>query len=227
MAGPIANKVILPDDTGNTGKKIRTQTRVVGPDTVHEHYFVQARAAQILTVYRLALVQNTVLASAQNGTTAGMLFGHMPSAVSGKAMRLRRVGLTSQHSTVLATPTAPRLLIRRYTSSGALSGTLLAPNINDSLNHIAPAALYSLANTGTTVVHVGIGMGSAGLVGALTAVGSYEPCFKDIIDPAADEDEWPVFYPGEGFVVYQDTAGTTSDTRKFNLQILSDEIDTA
>jgi hypothetical protein len=227
MAAPVAGIITLPDDSGNAGKKVRTQTRVVGSDTVHEHYWVPTRQAKVLSIYRLALVQATVLASAQNGTTAGMLFGHMPSSVTGKAMRLRRLSVTSQHSTALATPTAPRLLVRRYTSSGGLSGTLIAPNLNDSTNHAAPACLYSLANTGTTVVHVSIGFGAAALAGALTAVGAYEPCFKDLIDPAADEDDWPIFYPGEGFVVYQDVAGTTSDTRKFNLQFLADEIDTA
>lgn len=227
MAAPIADKIILPLDTGNTGKKVRTQTRVVGADTVHEHFWVETRQGKILSIYRLALVQNTVLAAAQNGTTAGMLFGHMGSAVSGKAMRLRRMSFTTQHSTALATPTAPRLLVRRFTSAGALSGALLAPNINDSANHATPACLFSLANTGTTVVHVGIGFGAAGIAGALTAVGAYEPCYKDIIDPAADEDDWPMFRPGEGFVVYQDVAGTASDTRKFNLQICCDEIDTA
>lgn len=227
MAAPVADKILLPDDTGNLGKKVRTQTRVVGSDTVHEHFFVPLRQARIISVYRLALVQATILASAQNGTTAGMLFGHMPSAVSGKAMRLRRLSITTQHSTALATPTAPRLLVRRYTSSGALSSGLLAPNINDSVVHVTPACLFSLVNTGTTVVHVGIGFGTAAVAGALTAVGAYEPCFKDIIDPASDEDDWPVFRPGEGFVVYQDVAGTASDTRKFNLQFLADEIDTA
>ena len=227
MAAPVDAIVQLPDDSGNSGKKVRTQTEVVGGNVVHTHYFIPQRKAKILSVYRLALVQGTVLASAQNGTTAGMLFGHMGSAVSGKAMRLRRMAFSSQHSTALATPTAPRLLIRRYTSSGALSGALLAPNVNDSAVHAAPAALFSLANTGTTVVHVGIGFGTSGIAGALTAVGAYEPCYKDIIDPASDEDDWPVFRPGEGFVVYQDVAGTASDTRKFNLQLLADEIDIA
>ena len=225
MAAPVANKIILPLDTGNAGKNVRTQTRVVGADTVHEHFFINQRQAAVTSIYRLALVQNTVLASAQNGTTAGMLFGHMPSAATTRAMRLRRLTVTSQHSTALATPTAPRLLVRRYTSAGALSGALLAPNLNDSAVHAAPSCLFSLANTGTTVVHVGIGFSAAALAGALTAVGAYEPCYKDFIDPASDEDEWPVFRPGEGFVVYQDTAGTTSDTRKFNLQFLCDEID--
>lgn len=227
MAAPLAALVQLPTDAGNTGKKVRTQTRVVGADTVHEYFFVETRAAKVLSVYRLALVQATIVAAAQNGTTAGMLFGHMPSTVSGKAMRLRRLSLTSQHSTALATPTAPRLLVRRFTSSAGLSGALLAPNINDSGAHITPACLYSLVNTGVTVVHVGIGFGAAAVTSAITAVGASDPCYSDIIDPASDEDEWPVFHPGQGFVVFQDTAGTASDTRKFNIQLLADEVDTA
>ena len=113
----------------------------------------------------------------------------------------------------------------RFTSAGALSSGLLTPQRNDSAK-AAPALLLSAANTGTTVVQVAA-FGSSALVGALTAVGAYEPCFKDLVDPAADEDAWPIFYPGEGFVVYQDTAGTASDTRKFNILMAWDEIDTA
>lgn len=227
MAAPIAGMIQLPDDSGNTGKKVRSQTRVVGANTVHEHFFIQTREAKILSIYRLALVQATVQAAAQNGTTAGFLFAHLPSTATGKAMRLRRLSFSSQHSTALATPTAPRILVRRFTSSGGLTGTLVAPNINDSLVHATPAALFSLVNTGVTVVHVGIGFATGGIAGALTAVGAYEPCYKDLIDPASDEDEWPVFRPGEGFVAYQDVAGTTADTRKLNFQLLADEIDTA
>lgn len=227
MAAPIAATVRLPDDSGNSGKHIRTQSRVVGGATVHEHFFIQERQAKVISVYRLALVQATVLAAAQNGTTAVMLIAHMPASATGKAMRLRRLACTSQHSTAQATPTAPRLLARRFTSAAALSGALVAPTLNDSVLHATPAALYSLVTTGVTVVHVGIGFGAAALAGALTAVGAYEPCFKDIIDPAADEDDWPVFHPGQGFVVYQDVAGTASDTRKVNLQLLADEIDTS
>lgn len=224
MSVPVDSSIRLPDDSGNGGKYVRTQSRVVGGTTVHEHYYVQSRRASVLGVHRLAVAQQTVLAAAQNGTTAGFLFGHMGSAVSGKAFRIRRLSVTSQHSTALATPTAPRLLVRRYTSAGALSGAALAPTKNDS-THTSAASIFSLASTGNTVVHVGDGFGAAGLAGALTAVGAYEPCFKDIVDPAADEDDWPVFRPGEGFVVYQDTAGTASDTRKFNLVLLFDEIE--
>jgi hypothetical protein len=226
MAAPVAAIIQLPDDAGNAGKKIRTQSRVVGANTVHEHFFIEGRACQVLSVYRLAVTQQTVLAAAQNGTTAGFLFGHMPSTAGAKSLRIRRASFTSQHSTALATPTAPRLVIRRYTSAGGLSGAALAP-AKVKTSWANPAAIFSLVNTGNTVVHVGDPFGAAALAGALTAVGAYEPCYKDLVDPAADEDEWMEFAAGEGFVVYQDTAGTTSDTRKFSLQFLFDEIDTA
>ena len=73
MAAPIADKIVLPLDTGNTGKKVRTQTRVVGADTVHEHIYIPTRQAQVLGVYRLGMAQQTVLATAQNGTSTGFL----------------------------------------------------------------------------------------------------------------------------------------------------------
>jgi len=225
MTAPVAGFVQLPSDSGNTGKKMRTVRRTVGGDTVDAHYFVPVLSQSTTSVYRLALVQNTVLAAAQNGTTAVMLIGHMPSTATTRAMRLRRLSFSAQHSTALATPTAPRLLARRFTSSGSLTGALLAPNINDSAVHDTPACLFSLATTGLTVVHVGIGFGVGALPAAITAVGASDPCFLDMVDPASDEDEWPVFRPGQGFVVFQDTAGTASDTRKFNLQCLCDEID--
>lgn len=225
MAGPLDAIIKLPDDSGNTGPKVRTQTEVVGANIVHTHYYIQQRRAKVLGTYRYQQAQNTILAAAQNGTTAGMLFCHVPSSVSGKAARLRRLSFTSHHSTALATPTAPRLVVTRFTSANALTTTLQTPQKNKT-GYPTPVMLISPVNTGLTVVHVAP-FGSGALAGALTAVGAYEPCFKDMIDPAADEDDWPEFLPGEGFVVYQDVAGTASDTRKFNLQLAFDEIDIA
>ncbi|HKS16986.1 MAG TPA: hypothetical protein VJU16_06720, partial [Planctomycetota bacterium] len=82
MAGPVAAFVRLPDDASNTGKKVRTQSRVIGSDTVHEHFFIPTMKAEILGVYRWALDQQTVQASAQNGTSTGFFWAHVPSAVS-------------------------------------------------------------------------------------------------------------------------------------------------
>lgn len=48
----------LPDDTGNTGKKVRTVTRVTGSDTVHEHVFLVVRPVSF-SQYALASVSPT------------------------------------------------------------------------------------------------------------------------------------------------------------------------
>lgn len=226
MAAPLASNVRLPDDSGNTGKYVRTQTRVVGATIVHEHYFIPARQAELLGVYRYAQAQNTVLAAAQTPSAAGMLYLHVPASVTGKAARIRRIGVTSQHSTALATPTAPRIAAQLFTASAALNSGLLTPAKVKS-SYPTATMLLSAVVTGLTGFTLGAAFAAAGLAGALTAVGAYEPCYKDMVDPAADEDEWVQIGPGEGIVIYQDTAGTASDTRKFNLQLLWDEIDTA
>lgn len=225
MASPIADKITLPLDSGNTGKKVRTQTRVVGADTVHEHFFILEWKAKVLGTYRLGLAQQTVLASAQNGTSTGFLWIHMPTAISGKSARLRRLRIDSQHSTALATPTAPRITAVQFTFTGTASGAQVAAIENDRLG---PAAVLDLrtAVTGLTPSLIGA-LSTAGLSGAVTAVGAYPVVAIDMIDLVTPEDSWPVIAPGEGVVIYQDVAGTASDTRKFNLSMLWDEVDTA
>jgi hypothetical protein len=228
MAAPIADKVQLPDDSGNTGKKVRTQTRVVGANTVHEHFWVSTRQAQVLGVYRLGMAGIAVSASAQNGTSTGGLWFHIPSAVTSKKARIRKIFVSSRHTTAFAATASGRLAMSRFTFTGTASGASVTPVLNDTT---WPASIASLrtAVTGLTVSLVGI-LGTAGLVGSLTAVGAYYGAVDtDFINSSGsgDEDEWPVFAPGEGFVIWQDTAGTTSDTRQYDLDLLWDEIDTA
>ena len=225
MAGPIASKIILPDDSGNTGKKIRSQTRVIGADTVHEHFFVPVREEAVLGVYRLGMAQVTILAAAQNGTSTGFLWFSVPVGTTGKKVRLRRLSVVSQHATALATPTAPRLTVTRYTFTGTASGASLTPVKVDATSAASVADLRT-AVTGMTVSLVG-SIGTAPIVGAVTAVGAYSPTPVHIVDPTADEDEFIVLAAGEGIVTYQDTAGTTSDTRVANIILLWDDIDTA
>lgn len=222
MAGPIAAIVQLPDDAGNVGKKMRTQSRVVGSNTVHEHFFIEARLREILGVYRAALAQQTVAAAAQNGTSTGFLWAHVPTAVTNKWVRLRRMYVTSQHSTVLATPTAPRLAVSRMTFTGTASGAAVVAAKNDSA---APTPVFDLRTvvTGLTPSLVAL-LGAIGLTGALTAVGAYAPALIDCVDTDG-EDQWTIFKPGEGLVLWQDTAGTAADTRKFNPVLVWDEVD--
>lgn len=224
MAGPVAAKVNLPDDSGNTGPKVRTQTRVVGGNTVHEHFFISQRQAEILAVYRAVLDQQTVQAAAQNGTSSGFLWAHVPVAVANKKARLRKIMVDTQHSSALATPTAPRLVAQRFTFTGTASGATVAASKTNSGD---PAAVLDLrtAVTGLTVSLVNK-FKAFGIVGALTAVGAYAPA-PIVLGLHDAEDEWHTFASGEGFVLWQDVAGTAADTRKLNISLLWDEIDTA
>ncbi len=222
MTAPAESYIQLPDDAGNSGKKIHTATKLVGANTVHEHFYVSARKAKVLGVYKAAMTQQAVLAAAQNGTTTGFLWGHVPTAVSGKAARLRRMRIQSQLGSALATPTAPRIALSRFTFTGTASGATVAPSQVDST---APAPILDLrtAITGLTPA-LGARVGAAAIVGALTAVGAWNPAEERLAD-SLDEDEWDVFLPGQGFVAWQDTIGTASDTRVFNLNMVWDEVD--
>lgn len=224
MAGPVAASIILPDDSGNTGKKVRSQTKTVGGNSVHEHFFVPGRQAVLLGVYSLAMAQQTVLQTANDGTSTGLLWFHVPTAITNKKARIRKLLINSQHSTAFAGITAPRIVASRFTFTGTASGASVTPVKVDTAWATAVADLRT-AVTGLTVALVGL-MGAAALVGALTAVGAYEPSGIDLID-SVSEDAWWVFAPGEGLVLWQDTAGTASDTRKINITIAWDEVDTA
>lgn len=225
MAGPVVGTVALPDDSGNVGKKIRTQTKVISAVTVHEHFFVAARQAVLLGVYSsVPLAPSVILAAAQNGTATGFLWGHVPTAITNKKARLRKVWIHTMHNSALATPTSPRLVLARMTFSGTASGaTILATKMDSTM----PSAVLDLrtAVTGLTPAIAGY-LGVAGVVGALTAVGAYAPFSTPLIDSNV-EDEWPMFAPGEGFIIFQDVAGTVSDTRALNFSLVWDEIDTA
>lgn len=224
MAAPVASFVQLPVDTTNAGKKIRTQSKVIGTDTVHSHFWVQDRAQTVLGVYRLSLAQQTAQASATNGTSTGFAWLAVPTATTTKAARIRRLTVSSQHSTALATPTAPRVAASRFTFTGTASGA--SGGTPDKVDTTFPASALDVrtATTGMTITLVTL-IGVAPIVGAVTAVGAYGPVDNSIVDPASDEDQWPVIRAGQGIALWQDTAGTASDTRKINVNIVSDDID--
>src|SRR6266545_1371349 len=95
MAAPIASFIQLPVDTGNTGKKVRTQTRVVGADTVHEHFFVPISARGVTVGYKASTGTLTVPAAVHNGTTTGFawLYNVVGSTIK---MALKRISWNSQ-----------------------------------------------------------------------------------------------------------------------------------
>lgn len=231
MAGPLADKIILPLDTGNTGKKVRTQTKVIGSDTVHEHIFVKERKGLVLGVYGATSALLSTQASAQNGTSTGHIWCHVPTAISGKKARIRR--LLVRHGISAATPTcptSPRVVAALFTFTGTASGAAITPAKYDSTY---PAQVLDLrtAVTGLTVT-VGAIIGHALtppflLGGTVADIMQWLTLPDPVISIGADEDEWPVLAPGQGLLIYQPDAGTTSDIRRLTVDLTWDEIDTA
>lgn len=224
MTAPVLGYIRLPDDSGNTGKKVQEQSESIGGDTVYAPYIIQRRQARILGIYRLCMSQLAILATAHTVTATAFLYAFNPTTNTTKNLRVRRIWGHSLHSSVLATPTAPRVIASRFTFTGTPSGAALVPDKLASA-YAASSAYLSAAITGATVTKVS-DIGAMGVAAALTAV-SAVPGAPDgyILDAMGVEDEFEVLAAGEGIAVWQDVNGTASDTRKAQLNMLYDEID--
>jgi hypothetical protein len=217
MAAPVADKIILPLDTGNTGKKVRTQTRVVGADTVHEHFFIPTSKDSKLGLYRAHSGILTIPTAAHNGTTTGHLWFQNPvgSAVKGRLRRLRETGQVISGAIDL---TAPRQLFNLFTFTGTASGATITPAKRDSTDAAAVCTLRT-AVTGMTVTlgavfrHTGVPAINATLASATIQV-NLPPCIYPPWDP--DEEECPVIRAGEGIVLWSADASTTANRRLFS-----------
>ena len=213
MAAPIAGMIQLPTDSGNTGKKVRTQTRVVGADTVHEHHFIPISSRKIDGIYYASSGVLATVAAADNGTTAARL-GWLEMPVGGsKRGRLRQIENTSVLGAIVSadfTAMFSPISIARFTFTGTASGALITParrHPSDAAN----VANLRTASTGMTVTLAGLARrcGLVPFIDFATAAGwiSVSPHSNDY-DPQ-HEDEYLDFGPGEGLVFYQVDAGNT------------------
>lgn len=217
MAAPIADKVILPLDTGNTGKKVRTQTRVIGADTVHEHFFVPTSKDSKLGFFRAHSGILTVPTGAHNGTTTGHLWFFNPVGNTLKA-RIRRLRETGQVISGAIDLTAPRSLYSLFTFTGTPSGATITPAKRDSTDAAATCSLRT-ASTGATVTlvatirHTGVPAVNATASSATIQV-NLPPAIYPPWDP--DEEECIVLRAGEGVVLWAADASTTANRRLFS-----------
>lgn len=229
MAAPVDAYIQLADDSAFAGPKLRTQTRVVGSNTVHERMITINRIASVLGLYEAGMAQQTVAAAAQDGITSGFVWIHMPTAITGCSARIRRIYFNDQHSTALTTPSSPRVALAKFTFTGTATGATLSPDPDTSYRR-AKLDLRT-ASTGLSVTLVG-NIVAIALSGGLSAAGVYTPAPFSTVElysntlTAPVEDEYIVIAPGEGVVVYQDIGGVASDTRKLNITVVWDEIDT-
>lgn len=224
MAAPVADKIILPLDTGNTGKKKRTQTRTVGADSVHEDFVIMSSVRNYLGVHGYSSGNLTLLAAAQNGTSTGFLWIINPV---GSAVRMAMARLCFNHAitTNLSMPTAPRIIAQLFTFTGTASGASLTTGKFDS-RYPAAVGTVRTAMTGLTISLGGILVTSLPIVTAGTAGWTFaDPSTDDHI--ATSELSDVVLAAGEGIVIYQADAGTTSDTRKLVIDGAWSEFDAA
>jgi hypothetical protein len=220
MAKPVAGSVRIPLDTGNTGKYMRTQSRVIGADTVHEHYFVQSSPHERLGSFFASTAQLSVQAAAHT-LPAGFcwLLNPVGSAID---IILRQWSLEYGSSAVTAAPTAPVITLARMTFTGTASGASVTPAQADSTEAAAVGTLRT-ASTGLTI-SAGAAVASSSIPAILTGVGIFG--LKDwLIEEARDIESNDVrLAPGHGVVLYQSVAGTASDPRRFTCDIKWDEV---
>lgn len=235
MAAPLAGFIQLPSDAGNTGKKVRTQTRVVGPDTVHEHHFVPISSRKINGLYYFTTAVLLSQVTAHNGTTTGHAWIEMPTGGTTRG-RLRRLSATYTLGVVVGadvTALYRALTWARFTFTGTASGAAITPAKRRS-DDAANVANIRTASTGMTVTLGALGatLVQLGLIDWTAAVTSGAPATFTVQDSAAgafwepgNEDEYVDFAAGEGIVFYQPDAGAA--TFRLVLSGVWDEYDNA
>ena len=212
MAAKTDQVIILPLDTGNTGKKIRTKESTVGANTVEEYYFIPSSERSSLGNYKFSSGANAIPTSANTGTTNGLLYLTNPSA-STVNVSLDRTTLKQNFSTTLAVDLiAPIIQINRITFTGTLSAATIAAAKRKTAD-AAPQGLMSLAMTGLTVtlgavVYTFIGQ----TMDLVTGGAGHWSAQSDEWNPQSDDDE-VVLAPGEGLVWWSSLAVTTANRK--------------
>lgn len=211
MAAPIANKVILPLDTGNAGKNMRTQTRVVGADTVHEHFFVPISERSILGNHKFSSGVLTLPTTVQTGAASGLIWVYNPVGSAIK-MSIKRLSYKIKFNAIALDTVAGDLRTSRFTTTGVGS----AGQITTVKRMTADAAAVGQARTASTGLTVTVlGTAHSNLLPTMdlaTGGGGQWNVQLTEWDPTAEGSEI-VLVAGEGLVVWNALALTTANRR--------------
>jgi hypothetical protein len=228
MAAPIAAYVQLPADTANTGKKNRTQTKVAGSDTVHEHFVVPSAAfTHTGRYFSVSTAAQSVSSAAQVPSTAGHYYLHNSTANTAVGvLRSVDINYSVDGSTAIAiAQSCPLFMLQKYTFATAHAGTTI--NIVSAQTSSTTAKLnMRQAPTGATVTLVGP-IGAVPFPALLSTVTNvYGGSFNlYTADEKYNRGYAVEIAPGEGVVLHQLTTGLAADTRKFTAKFVWDEID--
>ena len=213
MAAPIADKIILPLDTGNTGKKKRTQTRVVGADTVHEDFVIPISDRKVTGSYKASSGTLTVPAAVHNGTTTGFLWLYNPVGSTIK-MAVKRISWNCQFIALAVDLLGGELRFNLFTFTGTGSAGLLTPAKRDS----ADAAAQGNFRTASTSMTCSLGGAFYGMQYPVSQLatggaGSWPPTLNEW-NPDSETGEI-ILRPGEGIVMWHAIAVTAANRRLF------------
>lgn len=211
MAAPIAAFIQTPDDSGNTGKKVRSQTRVVGANTVHEYFMIPQNPREQLGIYFLHSGLISVPTTADNGTTTGRFWLFAPVGNAARGF-IRSIRGTQQFIAAAVDLSAARIAYALFTATGTASGAALTVAKGDSTYPSATLTART-ASTGLTVTLGALLRGDLLPVMPL-ATGS------GVVTPAGQSaerdlnyEEHVVLRAGEGLVCYNPDTSTTANRR--------------
>ncbi len=220
MAQPVAGYVQLPTDTSNTGKKNRTQTKVVGSDTVHEHFVVPSPG---FTRTGRHAYQSSLHTVSTSNTTHLVLA--MTTAATHRCV-LRAIDMTyGITGTIAATTASPIIIIQKATYGTAFTASTNGQVINyQSSSTTSQLNAYigsSGASVGTPVPFVAFSFPAL-----LTTVGNYGGQVR--LWEAGDQyglETGLEMKAGDLLQVLQPTTGSNGDQRNFTLRFEWDQVD--
>jgi hypothetical protein len=224
MTAPVAASIVLPSDSSNSGKQLRTQTKSINAITVHEQFVVPSFGITNVGKYFFSSTQQSVSATVQDGIATGFFWMQMPLAATVTAL-IRNIHADASTSSTTAAPTAPVLSFNKFTFTGTASGAAITP-VKFQTAGTTAQMIVRTAVTGMTVTLTG-DIGAFSFPCVMTGTGTMY-AEKQVI--AENPQAWTrgsdvEIGPGEGLVIYQSVAGTAADPRRFTVQVRWMEID--
>lgn len=216
----------IPDDSGNSGKKIRTQYMTVDSNVVHVHHFIQCSQAVIKGVYSVCSASTRILSgSAQNGHSSGAVFWLQVPTTSTSIIRIRKwdIPFVSAAGGSIVAPL--RMIAQKFNHTGGWSGATLPISRRKTSDPI-PRADVRTAMTGTTITLQPNGMCYSNFSSCSIPLGvNVFTLNYQVFNLPTNEDEFISVFPGEGFTLYHADAGGSSDPRAYLVNMTWDEID--
>lgn len=227
MAAPLAAYIQNPLDSGNIGKKLHTQSEVVGTDTVHAINVIRRSRRKLLGLYTFASATQTVQVTGHDGVTTAFFWLENPVGATTNA-RLRRLQLTfNAGATEADRLTFPRIGLYRMTFTGTASGATLAVAKRRSDDAAAVAAIRTAVTGMTVTVGNEVWLTMVPVLSLTTAGQMWGGGPVARFNAQDDEEDYIVLAAGEGVILAQVDAGTASESRRFIATGLFDEYDAA